>query len=69
LWEVYPTIQWLQDLCENSVFLTIDPTVFDGGTEFLTAFSLALKTGLDISTAFSLVTAAGGASAWSTRNA
>lgn len=41
------------------VFLIIDPTVFDAGSGFLTAFSLAFNT-------VSLVTAPGGVSAWST---
>ena len=48
------------------VFLTIDPTAFDAGTGFLTAFSLAFKTGSDVSSAVALLSAPGGVSAWST---
>jgi hypothetical protein len=47
------------------VFLTIDPTNFSAGTGFLTAFSLQFKTGSDVSSAVSLVSAPGGISDWS----
>jgi PEP-CTERM motif len=48
-----------------NVFLTIDPTGFSQGAGFLTAFSLQFKTGSDISSAVSLVSASGGVSKWS----
>jgi hypothetical protein len=47
------------------VFLTIDPTAFNAGAGFLTAFSLQFKTGSDTSTAVSLVSAPGGVKDWS----
>jgi hypothetical protein len=47
------------------VFLTIDPTAFNAGTGFLTAFTLQFKTGSDVSTAVSLVSAPGGVADWS----
>jgi hypothetical protein len=57
----YTATSTLTPVTDNmfDVFLTIDPTVFDAGSGFLTAFSLAFN-------AVSLVTAPGGVSAWST---
>jgi hypothetical protein len=47
------------------VFLTIDATSFSAGTGFLTAVEMAFKTGSDVSTGVTLVSAPGGPSAWS----
>ncbi len=47
------------------VFLTIDPTSFSQGAGFLTAFTLQFKTGSDISTAVTLISAFGGVADWS----
>ena len=46
------------------VVLNIDPTAFNGGTGFLTAFSLQFKTGSDVSSGVALLAAPGGVSAW-----
>ena len=47
------------------VFLVADATGFSAGSGFLTALSLAYKTGSDIASSVSLLEAPGGVSAWS----
>lgn len=48
------------------VFLTVDDTHFNAGSGFLSAVSLAYKTGSDVSTSVTLLEAPGGTAAWST---
>lgn len=50
------------------VFLSIDPTSFSAGTGFLTAFSLQFKTGSDISSSVTLLSAPGGVGDWDTED-
>src|SRR5579863_7000683 len=46
------------------VFLTVDPTAFSAGSGFLTALSMQFKTGSDVSTSATLLSAPGGVADW-----
>jgi hypothetical protein len=47
------------------VFLTVDPTAFTAGSGFLTALSMQFKTGSDVSTSVTLLSAPGAVGDWS----
>jgi len=63
----YTTQSTFAPVTDNTydVFLQVDSTGFSAGTGFLTALSLAYKTGSDIATSVVLVNAPGGVGDWS----
>lgn len=51
------------------VFLTVDPSGFSAGNGYLTAISMQFKTGSDVATSVTLISAPGGTSDWNTDDA